>query len=169
MLTILVRNWWAFVIRGVLGVLFGLIALFMLGVPIGGAASFFFSGPIAQAYGWRLAMVIAAVPALVLVPLLLSLPEPVRGTAELYTGDVTGLIIRLPDWEAAVVINTDTGTIRYDNYNGAWGDAAYLHRFAQAYVVEQSRIEARKKSYLTTEQSLADGSILVEIEIGGTA
>jgi predicted MFS family arabinose efflux permease len=55
------------------------LALFMLGVPIGGAASYFFSGPIAQAYGWRLAMVIAASPALVLVPLLLRLPEPVRG------------------------------------------------------------------------------------------
>jgi MFS family permease len=57
------------------------LALFMLGVPIGGAASFFFSGPIAQTYGWRIAMVIAAVPALVLVPLLLCLPEPVRGGA----------------------------------------------------------------------------------------
>ena len=57
------------------------LALFMLGVPIGGAASFFFSGPIAQAYGWRLAMVIAALPALVLVPLLLCLPEPVRESA----------------------------------------------------------------------------------------
>lgn len=34
MLTILVRNWWAFVIRGVLGVLFGLIALFTPGVTM---------------------------------------------------------------------------------------------------------------------------------------
>jgi hypothetical protein len=39
----------------------------------------------------------------------------------------------------------------------------------QAYVVERSRIEARKKSYATTEQSLADGSIIVEIEVGGQA
>src|ERR1035437_1490711 len=54
------------------------LALFMLGVPIGGAASYFFSGPLAQTYGWRMAMVIAAAPALVLVPLLLRLPEPVR-------------------------------------------------------------------------------------------
>jgi hypothetical protein len=37
----------------------------------------------------------------------------------------------------------------------------------QAYVVEHSRIEARRKSYLTTERSLADGSIVVEIEVGG--
>ena len=39
----------------------------------------------------------------------------------------------------------------------------------QAYVVERARSEARKKSYATTEQSLADGSILVEIEVGGAA
>jgi len=36
------------------------LALFMLGVPVGGALSYFFSGPVAQAYGWRAAMVLAA-------------------------------------------------------------------------------------------------------------
>jgi MFS family permease len=58
------------------------MALFMLGVPVGGALSYFFSGPVAQAYGWRAAMVLAAAPALVLIPLLLRLVEPVRGAAE---------------------------------------------------------------------------------------
>jgi hypothetical protein len=99
----------------------------------------------------------------------LALPEPVRGTAELYSGDASGLIVNLPDWTYPIVIDTETGTIRYDNYNGTWGDETHLHRFVQAYVVEQSRIEARRKSYLTTEQSLADGSIMVEIEVGGQA
>ena len=99
----------------------------------------------------------------------LALPEPVRGTAELYSGDFSGLIVHLPDWTYPVVIDTDTGTLRYDNYNGAWGDEQHFYRFLQAYVVEQSRIEARKKSYQTTEQSLADGSIVVEIGVGGSA
>jgi predicted MFS family arabinose efflux permease len=58
------------------------LALFMLGVPVGGALGFFFSGPIAQAYGWRAAMVFAAVPALLLVPALLMLQEPERGASE---------------------------------------------------------------------------------------
>jgi MFS family permease len=58
------------------------LALFMLGVPVGGALSYFFSGPVAQAYGWRTAMVVAAAPAVILVPLLLRLTEPVRGAAE---------------------------------------------------------------------------------------
>lgn len=31
---VLVRNWWAFVIRGVLGIVFGLIALFMPGITM---------------------------------------------------------------------------------------------------------------------------------------
>jgi uncharacterized membrane protein HdeD (DUF308 family) len=34
MLSVLARNWWAFVIRGVLAVLFGLIALFLPGVTM---------------------------------------------------------------------------------------------------------------------------------------
>jgi predicted MFS family arabinose efflux permease len=58
------------------------LALFMLGVPVGGALSFFFSGPLAQAYGWRAAMIIAAAPAVLLVPALLFLPEPDRGASE---------------------------------------------------------------------------------------
>ena len=99
----------------------------------------------------------------------LALPQPVHGTAELYSGQAIGLLVQLPGWLYPAVIETATGTVRYDNYNGAWGDEQQLHRFLQAYVVEQARIEARKKSYRTTEQSLADGSILVEIEVGGAA
>lgn len=58
------------------------LGLFMLGVPIGGAFSYFFSGPVAQAYGWRAAMVLAAAPALALIPALMMLHEPERGAAE---------------------------------------------------------------------------------------
>jgi MFS family permease len=58
------------------------LAIFMLGVPIGGAVSYFFSGPLAQAFGWRVAMMVAALPTVVLVPLLLRTPEPERGATE---------------------------------------------------------------------------------------
>lgn len=58
------------------------LALFMMGVPIGGALSFFFSGPIALRFGWRTAMVFAALPALLLIPMLLALREPARGASE---------------------------------------------------------------------------------------
>ena len=60
------------------------LGLFMLGVPVGGALSYFFSGPVAQAYGWRAAMVLAAAPALLLIPALLMLHEPLRGATEIH-------------------------------------------------------------------------------------
>ncbi len=60
----------------------GALALFMLGVPIGTALSSFCSGPVAQAFGWRVAMVLAAGPALLLIPALLTLHEPIRGASE---------------------------------------------------------------------------------------
>lgn len=58
------------------------LAVFMLGVPVGGALSYFFSGPIAQAWGWRVAMVVAAAPAVLLLPALIFLTEPARGASE---------------------------------------------------------------------------------------
>ena len=76
------------------------LALFMLGVPVGGALSYFFSGPVAQAFGWRAAMVLAAVPAIILLPLLMRLAEPVRGAAETHHEPIArssmAAILRIP-------------------------------------------------------------------------
>ncbi len=58
------------------------LAIFMLGVPIGGALSYAISGPAAQAWGWRAALVVAALPAALLIPALLTLDEPARGASE---------------------------------------------------------------------------------------
>lgn len=58
------------------------LALFMLGVPVGGALSNLFSGAVAQAWGWRTAMAIAAMPAVLLIPALSLIPEPARGATE---------------------------------------------------------------------------------------
>ena len=97
----------------------------------------------------------------------LELPSPVSGTAQLFTGQATGLIVRLPDWTYPLVIDTANGQLRYDNYNGAWGDQAHLDRFLQIYAVERARIEARRKGHQVTEQALADGSIKLTIRVGG--
>ena len=97
----------------------------------------------------------------------LQLPPPIAGTAQLFSGEVSGLIVRLPDWTYPVVIDTTSGRVHYDNYNGAWGDQAQLDRFLQIYAVERARIEARKKGHQITEQALADGSIKLTITIGG--
>ena len=76
------------------------LGLFMLGVPVGGALSYFFSGPIAHAYGWRVAMIVAAAPAVLLIPALLMLHEPERGAAETHRETVpTGsmwVVLKIP-------------------------------------------------------------------------
>lgn len=99
----------------------------------------------------------------------LALAEPVEGSAQLYSGQATGLLVQLPDWLYPVVIDTESGTIRYDNYGGCWGDEQHLHRLLQAYAVERVRAEARARNHTATEQTLPDGSILVEVEVGGHA
>jgi hypothetical protein len=97
----------------------------------------------------------------------LKLPEPVQGTADLFSGQATGLLIQLPKWLYPVVIDTTTGQLHYDNYNGRWGDQRQLDRFLQAYAVEKVAIEARRKGHTFTEKTLADGTIKMTVQVGG--
>ena len=100
----------------------------------------------------------------------LSLHAPVHGTARLFTTEATGQIVALPGWHYPVVVDTGTGQIQYDNYNGAWGDQALLGRLLQAYAAEKARIEARRTGYSVTEQALPDGSLRLTLqEMGGAA
>ena len=61
------------------------------------------------------------------------------------------------------VIDTQTGEVKFDNFAGHWGDQQHLDRFLQLYAVEKAKLEARKKSYAVSEQSLNDGSIKLQI------
>jgi hypothetical protein len=69
----------------------------------------------------------------------LGLPEPVQGTAQLFSGAATCLVVRLPDWLYSIVCDTASGTLAYDNYAGAWGRPEHLGRFLQAYGLEKAR------------------------------
>jgi hypothetical protein len=97
----------------------------------------------------------------------LRLAEPARGTARLFSGEATGLLLQLPGWQYPAVIDTETGIIRVDTYEGRWGAREHLDHFLQMYAVEATRLEARKKGYAVTEQALADGSIQLRISEGG--
>lgn len=97
----------------------------------------------------------------------LNLKEPVRGTVELFSGTATGLIVHLPGWQYPAVIDTLTGAIRYDNYQGHWGEQQHLDRFLQIYAVEKAKIEARKHGYTVSEQALHDGAIKLQLITGG--
>jgi hypothetical protein len=98
----------------------------------------------------------------------LNVPTPAEGTAELFSGEASGLILRLPGWYYPAVIDTLTGIIRYDNFGGRWGEQAEMDRFLQIYAVEKAKLEARRKGYTVREQELLNGSIKVQlIEAGG--
>jgi len=97
----------------------------------------------------------------------LNLAEPEQGTFKLFSGEATGVAVRLPDWVYPLVCDVATGQVRYDNFSGRWGDSRELARFMQSYAVEKCRAEARKRGHTVTEQSLADGSIKLTVQVGG--
>ena len=93
----------------------------------------------------------------------LNLAAPVRGTARLDSGEAEGLVLQFPGWQYPAVIDPLIGTVRYDNFNGYWGEQAQLDRFLQMYAVEKATQEARAKGYPVTEQALDDGSVCLQI------
>jgi hypothetical protein len=99
----------------------------------------------------------------------LRLPSPVQGTHRLFSGQAEGLGVQLPDWKYPVVCNLSSGELKYDNYKGRWGEQQHLDSFLQAYAVEKSKLEARRKGHSVTEAQLSDGSVKLTINVGGAA
>ena len=99
----------------------------------------------------------------------LKLEAPTHDTVKLFSGEATGVIVKLPGWRYPVVFKTTTGEAQFDNYNGRWGEQSRLDQFLQTYAVEKAKLEARKKGHTVTEQSLADGSIKLTVTVGGAA
>ncbi len=99
----------------------------------------------------------------------LGYAEPVHGKTRLFTAEATGYAVQLPGWRYPIVCDTSAGTIAMDNYNGAWGERRLLEQFLQAYAVEKAKLEARKNGHAVTEQSLADGSIRLTVDVAGAA
>ena len=97
----------------------------------------------------------------------LGLDEPFHGTVRLFDGESTGLLVKLPGWAYPVVVNTGTGQVQYDNYNGSWGEQKHLDAFLQSYAICKATIEARKKGHSVYEQPLSDGSIKLTIQVAG--
>ncbi len=93
----------------------------------------------------------------------LSLAPPLHGTARLYSGEATGLLVQLLGWQYPIVIDTLSGLIRYDHFEGRWGSPQHLESFLQLYAVERAKLEARKKGYTVNEQALHDGSIKLQL------
>lgn len=99
----------------------------------------------------------------------LRLAEPVQGKARLFSGEVEGLAVKLPDWHYPVVADLSTGQLKYDNFGGRWGDQKHLDKFLQTYAVERAKAEARRHGHQVVEQQLANGSIKITVQVGGAA
>lgn len=99
----------------------------------------------------------------------LGLAEPVQGKTKLFSGEATGLAVQLPDWQYPVVADLSSGTLRYDNFGGRWGEQEHLDRFLQSYAVAKATIEARRQGHAVTEQRLPNGSIKLTVQVAGGA
>jgi hypothetical protein len=97
----------------------------------------------------------------------LQLAAPEHKTVRLFNATATGLCVQLPGWQYPVVANLQTGQVQFDNYGGHWGEQKHLNSFLQAYAVEKTRIEARRKGHSVSETRLEDGSIRVTVRVGG--
>lgn len=96
----------------------------------------------------------------------MALELPVHGTTRLFSGEATGMIVKLPGWRYPAVFDTETGQARYDDFNGRWGDPQRLADFLQAYAAEKVKIESRRQGHSVTEQPLEDGSIKLTVHVG---
>jgi hypothetical protein len=99
----------------------------------------------------------------------LGIEPPAAGTATLFSGQATGLLVRLPGWHYPVVADVASGELKFDNYNGQWGAQAELDKLLQGYAVEKAKSEARRVGHAVSEQALSDGSIKLTIQVAGGA
>ena len=97
----------------------------------------------------------------------LALNAPAERTAKLYDGEYAGWCIELPGWRYPVVCNRATGELKYDNFQGHWGQQQELDRFLQAYAVEMAKLVARRQGHTVLEQPLSNGSIKLTIQVAG--
>lgn len=95
---------------------------------------------------------------------ILGLPEPKVGKHTMYDGKkVEGIIIHLKKWQFPIVIDTKSGQIHYDNYNGNWGNIAELQKFRQMYGVAKAKLIAKKQGYFVKQFTLPNGTIRLQV------
>ncbi len=99
----------------------------------------------------------------------LNLAEPAFGTFKLFSREMTGWGIDLPNWRYPVVCDLAEAKISFDNFGGRWGQQPELDRLLQAYACEKAKLEARRQGHSVTEQSVPDGSIKLVIHVGDSS
>ena len=87
--------------------------------------------------------------------------------ADFYSGRATGRIVQLPGWKYPVVINPDTGEMKYDNYSGHWGKLTELHRLLQEYAVATCEVYSERLGAEMTHEVLPNGEISITLRLDG--
>jgi len=79
---------------------------------------------------------------------------------KLFSGQkCTGIGIQLDNWNYPVVIDAETGKVKYDNYKGSWGEQVRLDEFVQATALEAMKIQAELANQQWHEEVQEDGTI----------
>jgi hypothetical protein len=89
--------------------------------------------------------------------------EEAQGRHTIYSGTFEGIGVQLPGWNYPVIVNPETGEVKYDNFGGHWGNQDNLDEFAQAYAVEKARTEALLHGLTVTEDELDNGDIKLTV------
>jgi hypothetical protein len=97
----------------------------------------------------------------------LGLAAPVDGKHTLFQRNekINGTAVQFPNWQYPVIFNTETGEVAYDNFNGNWGNIAEYDKFMQSYAICRTMQEASLQGYMATEETLADGSVKITVNV----
>jgi len=86
---------------------------------------------------------------------------------QFYSGSATGIGISLPNWRYPIVVDTQTGEVAFDNYEGRWGDQHDLDNMLQKYAVEAATMQAEALGANYEVATLDNGDIKITVNVGG--
>lgn len=89
-----------------------------------------------------------------------------KGTSTLYRESVSGYRFTLPDWRypGVVVFNGNSGSLKYDNYNGLWGKQEHMDSVVQTFVKNVVTAAAKRHGYRETATRMnAEGQMEVTL------
>lgn len=82
-----------------------------------------------------------------------------KHTVKSYSGSVEcNFSFNLPGWRYPVAM-LDDGTLKFDTFNGHWGDSKELDKLKQTYGVEVATKKAKSMGYLVQKKVKQDGTI----------
>lgn len=90
-----------------------------------------------------------------------------EGTHQMYGGQkATGIAFKPKGWKYPVVMNSETGELKYDNYGGSWGKPEKLRDLKQAYAETGiKKVVRRRMDRIVSRERLKDGKLKVRIKV----